>query len=250
MKKNLFVLLAGVLIGSTGTLMLGTNNNDALTRDSAELSVASIAEMPQDSPERIATGNTIVKESSHSPETSEGASSIAVRQVASITDSSGSTIGMPDFDLAEPYASMVRPPEQPKMLRTPELFERFLEDGRDNSWADSMEAGMKQLEAEIGAEYQTAFDSVECRSRYCVIAGVTYSQEPQPWNPVMSELSSSGWWQGAGGTSISATSNGSETHFLAIVSREPIDTFRDPGTQTDKTGESSVKVAQLDGATR
>jgi len=247
MKKMLFILMTGIFVGSTGTLLLVANSDD-LSRVGIEVSEDNAAENPQGWTARSSTTDTSFQESSDDPETSEGPSSTEANQFASMTDGSVVTIGVPDNHLAEPYASMVRPPEQPKVLRTPELFERFLEEGRDNSWADAMEAGMIQFEAEVGARYQTAFDSVECRSRYCVIAGVTYSQEPQPWNPVMAELSNSGWWQGAGGTSISATSNGSETYFLAIISRDPVDTLRDPGTLTDKSVDSGVQVAVLDGA--
>jgi hypothetical protein len=126
----------------------------------------------------------------------------------------------------EPYDTMLKPRELPATFSTPELYERFRVELRDNAWADSMELGIKQYIAARGADLGLVFDFVECRSRYCVIAGVSYGQDHTPWNTYNPELRSSGWWLASGGDSTVGGTYGNETRFATIISKDPADTLR------------------------
>ncbi len=148
----------------------------------------------------------------------------------------------------QPYDTMLKPRELPKNLKTPELYDRFMSDSRDNAWADAMELGINQYIAERGPDLEVVFEFVECRSRYCVVAGVSYSQDRGPWNTFNPEMSNSGWWQASGGESTVGGTYGSETRFAIVISREHSDIVR-PGTNDDsskKPDESGTQSAKVE----
>lgn len=161
---------------------------------------------------------------------------------SSVSKERGQTLSL--SEVPEPYDKMLKPRQLPKNLKTPELYERFKSDVRDNSWADAMELGINQYIAERGSDLELVFDFVECRSRYCVVAGVSYSQDRGPWNTFNPEMTNSGWWLASGGNSTVGGTYGNETRFATIISRELSDTTR-PSSSEDSGNRSENSDTQM-----
>lgn len=147
-------------------------------------------------------------------------------------------------EIPAPYAKMIEPKPLPKTLAPPELFERFAGDVRDDTWAYAMELGINQYIARRGSELESAFEFVECRSRYCTIAGVVYEGGQATVNEMLSEMTQSGWWQTYGGASTVGRTTDTEYRFVSIFPRAREDTDRDPShSETeDKRAESSTQA--------
>lgn len=158
-------------------------------------------------------------------------------------DSAGAT-QVSHAQIPAPYAEMIEPKPLPKTLAPPELFERFAGDVRDDTWAYAMELGINQYIARRGSELESAFEFVECRSRYCTIAGVVYEGGQATVNEMLSEMTQSGWWQTYGGASTVGRTTDTVYRFVTIFPRAREDTDRDPsqGQPEDKGAESSVQA--------
>ena len=142
---------------------------------------------------------------------------------------------------------MVKPRPIPKKLTPSELYEGFLNDSRDEAWAYPMELGINQYIARRGGDFDAEFEFVECRSRYCTIAGVVYGGGQDTVNEFMAEMTQSGWWQINGGASTVGTRNNTEYRFVSIYTRSEKDANRyEPpdNKSTEKTTQNSVGVAK------
>jgi hypothetical protein len=162
------------------------------------------------------------------------------RNISASADSLGRVI-------PEPYLSMVKPRSMPERLTTQELYKGFLDDARDESWAYPMELGINQYIARRGGDFEAAFEFVECRSRYCTIAGVVYSGGQETVNEFMAEMTQSGWWEINGGASTVGTSSDSEYRFVSIFARSAEDANRKEPPKdksTEKATQGSAKVAK------
>jgi len=128
--------------------------------------------------------------------------------------------------IPEQYLSMVKIDPLPAALTTQEQFNVFSEDARDESWAYPMEEGINQYIAQQGAEINTLLEYVECRSRFCTIAGVVTDGGQANVNRLLSGITQSGWWQTHGGASTVGSSSDSGYRFVTVFPREHSDTQR------------------------
>ncbi len=144
------------------------------------------------------------------------------------------------------YSSMVKPRPRPEKLTTPELYESFEGDSRDESWAYPMELGINQYIAERGGVYGAAFEYVECRSRYCTIAGVVHGGGQETVNEFMAEMTQSGWWQTYGGRSTVGSRNDTEYRFVSIIPRAEEDTARSESAAQSVQKGTSNKAQSAD----
>lgn len=157
-----------------------------------------------------------------SPEASSGRSGASTQPVA-VGLMRPAEVEMPDI-----YAEMIEPQPLPKTLAPPELFEKFTDDLRDEAWAYPMELGINQYIARRGGELEAVLEFVECRSRYCTIAGIVYDGGQATVNVMLSEMTQSGWWQTFGGASTVGRTTDTEYRFVSIFPRAREDTDRDP----------------------
>ncbi len=128
---------------------------------------------------------------------------------------------------------MVTPREKPEWLTPQELYQRFTDDARDESWAYPMELGINQYVSAHGPDIGAEFEFVECKGRYCTVAGVVYGGGQTQVNRFIGDLTQSGWWQGDSGNSTVGFSNENEYRFVTIFSRDKKDYKRD-----DRSGQS------------
>ena len=227
MRRELFFLTLGGVLGAA-VVLSGQRISISQGDDSATLSVLVGNPEPQ-KPGPESSGAEVGEQRDASMQLAEDEQFEGQVQPDALVNSSASEKRNPAHlqpVVPEPYETMLKPRELPKKFRTPELYDRFRVDVRDNSWADAMELGINQYVAERGSDLELVFDFVECRSRYCVVAGVSYSQDRGPWNTFNPEMSSSGWWAASGGNSTVGGTHGNETRFATVISREPSDTIR------------------------
>jgi len=248
MRRELFFLAVGAVLGASAVL-IGQQDSEVDTNYSATL--PAIVSSPES--EKFSDDSSDF-DGGHSSKTSTKRADVeahADQKQPSALEKSETPIDHRQTFLVstvpDPYDAMLKPRELPKNLRTPELYEKFKSDIRDNSWADAMELGINQYIAERGPELEVVFDFVECRSRYCVVAGVSYSQDRGPWNTFNPEMSNSSWWLATGGNSTVGGTYGNETRFATVISREPSDIVRpgSSGKPSDKPNESSAQSVKV-----
>lgn len=133
-------------------------------------------------------------------------------------------------ELPAAYISMVEPRPLPENLTVQEMYLDFNTDERDESWAYPMELGITQHIARRGSELGMTIEFVECRSRFCTIAGIVHDGGQPTVNILLGEMTQSGWWQTFGGASTVGTSQDAEYRFVSIFPREESDATRGPGT--------------------
>ncbi len=147
-------------------------------------------------------------------------------------------------EISADYVAMVTPRPLPEKLTTQEMYKEFVRDSRNESWAYPMELGINQYIAEKGGEFGATFEFVECKSRYCTIAGVVYGGGQPTVNDFMSEMTGRGWWQTYGGSNTVGSRTDDEYRFVSIFPRTPDDFSRDSSGQSiGKNENSAVKSA-------
>jgi hypothetical protein len=129
--------------------------------------------------------------------------------------------------LPEIYSAMVKPRPLPEKLTVQELYEKFSDDTRDDSWAYPMELGINEHIAQHGNELGVAFEFVECKSRYCTIAGVAYEGSQSEVNKFVADMTQGGWWQTTGENHTAAFGTDTEYRFVSIFPRTNDDSARD-----------------------
>lgn len=248
MRRDIFFLVVGAILGVVASLI---GHPFSVAEDEYTVTSPATALRSKSKKHRIESGDSVVVDPSNSGinsadvENNEGQLQPAVLVGGMSANERGQIVL--SSPVPELYDTMLKPRELPKSLRTAELYERFMGDARDNAWADAMELGINQYIAERGSDLEVVFDFVECRSRYCVVAGVSYSQDRGPWNTFNPEMRNSGWWLASGGDSTVGGTYGSETRFATVISRERSDTVRpgsedNPSNKSDENGTQSAKV--------
>ena len=132
--------------------------------------------------------------------------------------SDGSRLAKDSIRIPSAYRDLVDPipRHRPSPLEIHAIFEK---EPRDETWAAAMEAGIRDHYARFGAAEKTVVEYVECRSKYCEIAGFREKDFSGVTGRVFSDMTKSGWWQADGGDNyISGHADGVD-RFVIIVTR-------------------------------
>lgn len=116
------------------------------------------------------------------------------------------------------YRDLVGPIPPPR-LSSAEIHALFEREPRDEPWAYAMEAGINDHIANFGAGQGTVVEYVECRSRYCEIAGFGKEGYEQGFSKTLSDIARSGWWQAAGTTHHIGEGVDGLNRFVIIIGR-------------------------------
>lgn len=114
------------------------------------------------------------------------------------------------FGLREPSSSLQK------------IHADFVNEPRDASWADAMEAGITQALVRSDATAEITVAYVECRSTICEVAGFmpegAAHSEPDPYS-LFPENLGEGWWQGRIDMGIGTHTYETEgvTRFIVII---------------------------------
>ena len=249
-----YALVAIGLIG--GAVIVGASHSIWHRVDSGGLSGAPV---PQVASTALRSDTTSGKDSDIREQNSAQETDIGVRHVvqSSAANSDRAEAKVPSElpnttstdsmgrEIPEVYTAMVEPRPRPERLTTQELYQGFVDDSRDESWAYPMELGINQYISERGGTFGAEFEFVECRSRYCTIAGVVYGGGQPTVNEFMAEMTQRGWWQTYGGRSTVGSRIDDEYRFVSIFPRTPDDSSRgeSPGQSIEKgTGSKAQSV--------
>ena len=196
--------------GSADSEQLSTLTSDIDFGDEGSIETAPIADEPT-SPSL--NPNSSSKPTS-SPNGKESASNSANQQSADLTN------------LPEKFKYLVEPQPVAKRRLTPqENHEFFSQDTRDESWAYTMELGIREYLAANQNANGTVVEYVECRSRMCEIAGVVYPGGQDDFSEHLEVMRQSGWWQLSNSHHSSGANVDGEYRFVSFIPREDEDTL-------------------------
>ncbi len=245
MKRDLTFLVAGLLLGAL-SISIGNQLKQTFTSESDLANSAAPVDKTEQPAELSSYAEVTPKPNRKLTQIATSNLEQTSQRDAGVAETADKTVNLNAFrsPVPEPYDTMLKPRALPKKLRTTELYERFVAEPRDNSWADAMELGIQQYISDRGPELEMTFEYVECRSRYCVITGVSYGADNSPWNTYNHELGSSGWWLASGGASTVGGTFEDGTRFATVISRTPSDTLRESTENNphEKTNESSTQT--------
>ncbi len=244
MRNSIVYCFLGAVAGAViiaSTHSVWHQGSDKIGEPVANTATSTI--VPQD--DRVLTKSKPVERKANAPNQGPRVESDNVTELATVTQTDandGTPVDQAGREISENYVAMVTPRPLPEKLTTQEMYKEFLEDSRDESWAYPMELGIGQYIAERGGDFGAAFEYVECRSRYCTIAGVVYGGGQPTVNEFMAEMTGSGWWQAYGGNNTVGSRTDDEYRFVSIFPRTPDDFSRDSsGQSVGKSEDSAVK---------
>jgi hypothetical protein len=128
--------------------------------------------------------------------------------------------------LPEAYQDLLEPQPVSRRRMTPqENHSFFSQDSRDESWAYTMELGIKQFLAANQNSDGALIEYVECRSRMCEVAGVVHAGGQDDFSDQLEAMRQSGWWQLSNSHSTAGANIDGVYRFVTFIPRDSDDTL-------------------------
>ena len=209
MAGHLGLFAVGVVIGVSIALLFGKphSGSDKVTDSAPTSSWINELLESQDSAQPAVT------DSNDEPHVAE-----PISEDESNVSVSGTTMVDNPVRIPSVYKALVGPIPPPR-LDSAEVHALFAKEPRDEPWAYAMEAGINNHIANFGAGDGVVVEYVECRSRYCEIAGFTQEDNKHNFSYTLEDIRRSGWWQAAGGSHYFGGQHDGVDRFVIIVSR-------------------------------
>lgn len=238
MTKTVLLILVGVVVGSFGTTVFRSNSFGGLTTslddpiDESGCTVASNS-APESLPSREHGQEIQRKPGSADDLTNSAANVVAKFPVNSLqsvgqsaTDSPIAETILDSTNLPEIYRPLIEPQPESRRRMTPQENHAFFDqDVRDESWAYTMELGIKEYLAANQIGDGAIIESIECRSRMCEIAGVVYAGGNDDFSNHVEAMRQSGWWQLSQSQSTTGGNVSGDYRFVTFIPRDSEDTL-------------------------